>query len=213
MPTPRNTSRSPASCWSVAAAIACSGGVRGCNARTPVPRPTGRATRLAAAAQREAAAPGDDTAVLDAHQPAVLPLGHRHPVGQVERSDLRHAVECRTDATGLRTDEADGVRLGHPVDVTLDRFHGPPRVGRRRVDRDRDLDLHQTARNAAAASAGATMFTDRPVASSKPAYTVTRGTTSTHHWNGSAWARGAVPITTVYATSPSAHRRRAVAPR
>ena len=52
------------------------------------------------AAQREAAPAGDEAVVLDAHPSLRLPFGHRHAVGQPERSDPRDAVEARARRRG-----------------------------------------------------------------------------------------------------------------
>src|SRR5207245_10642935 len=96
--------------------------------------------------------------------------------------------------------------------VVFDRLVRTPDVVGRRVDHDGNPNLRGTAsRNISAAASGAVMLTHRPVPSSKPPYTATRGTTSTHQWKGRGSSRGAVWTTTLYATSPRTARRRASA--
>ena len=53
----------------------------------------------------------------------------------------------------LRARERDRLRVGHPVDVVLDRLDDAPDVGGRRVDRDADAGSSRAARRAAPSAA------------------------------------------------------------
>src|SRR5436190_20763556 len=145
-----------------------------------VPRETGAAT--AAPAQREAPAAGDDAPMLDAHRPARHPFGHDHAIRRSQWTDRGDAVEHRARAPPLPADERDRAGVGHPIHVVLDAFEVSPQPCRRNVDRRANPDPHSASRNAAAATSGATVLTDSPVASSKPAVTVRRGVTRTYQW-------------------------------
>ncbi|NBT21665.1 MAG: hypothetical protein EBT17_06090 [Actinobacteria bacterium] len=78
------------------------------------------------AAQREHAATGDNTDMLDTHRPFDLPFSDAHFVGESNGPHFRDAQERGADTTALIANELDRLGVGHPIDVSFDRFNDLP---------------------------------------------------------------------------------------
>ena len=93
--------------------------------------------------------PVTSPAMAHAHRPLGLPGGDLHPVVEAQRADHRLARVTGPDPAPLARLEVDRPRVGHPVDVALDRLEHPPHRARRSGEVGPNLDRrHERLRRA-----------------------------------------------------------------